>query len=106
MTELDKECLKKLMSIISEGQTNKQLTPGEFAIEEELHEIKERGFFDLPMEEVPTLAVGGNGINITTTGDNVIRLNPPNTLIYNDPGILDWVSTLSDIDQNTEITNE
>jgi hypothetical protein len=106
MTELDKECLNKLMSIISEGQTNKQLTPGEFAIEEELHEIKERGFFDLPMEEVPTLAVGGNGINITTTGDNVIRLNPPNTLIYNDPGILDWVSTLSDIDQNTEITNE
>jgi hypothetical protein len=107
MTELSKECLNKLMSIINEGKTNRQLTPGEFAIEEELSVITERGLYDLPMEEVPTYVVGGNGINITTTtGDNVIRLNPPNTLIYNGPGISDWVSTLSDIDLNTEITNE
>jgi hypothetical protein len=58
------------------------------------------------MEDAPTYLVGGNGINITTTGDNVIRLNPPNTLTYNDPGILDWVSTLSDTNPTTEITNE
>jgi hypothetical protein len=57
------------------------------------------------MEEVPTYLVGGN-VAANTTENNVIRLNPPNTLIYNGPGISDWVSTLSDIDQNTEITNE
>ena len=77
LTELDSECRLKLVELINKGITNYNLTPEEYRNLEE-SELKE----DYPI--VPQLrmvendlVIRGNGIGITTTGDNVININPP-----------------------------
>jgi hypothetical protein len=54
------------------------------------------------------LVVRGNGIGITTTGDNIITLNAPNGLIYNPESVTlsydvsDWVKQLSEEPQRPD----
>ena len=114
LTELDSECRLKLVELINKGITNHNLTPEEYRNLEE-SELKE----DYPVVELfrpqvrmveNDLVFRGNGIGLTTTGDNIITLNPANGLIYNPESttlsfdVSDWVKELSGEQQspNTE----
>ena len=114
LTELDSECRLKLVQLINKGVSNYELTPEEYRNLEE-SDLKE----DYPAGEfIPTqvrvvendLVFRGNGIGLTTTGDNIITLNPTNGLIYNPESttlsfdVSDWVKQLSGEQQspNTE----
>lgn len=118
LTELDSECRLKLVELINKGITNYNLTPEEYRNLEE-SELKEEShptveLFSPQVRMVENdLVVIGNGIGITTTGDNIITLNAPNGLIYNPESITlslpqldisDWVKQLSGEHQtpNTE----
>jgi hypothetical protein len=83
LTELDSECRLKLVELINKGVSNYELTPEEFRKLEE-SELTEREDYTVPVVELVRpqvrmvendLVVRGNGI--TTTGDNVININPP-----------------------------
>jgi hypothetical protein len=114
LTELDTECRLKLVELINKGITNYDLTPEEYRRLEE-SELKE----EYPVVEfLPTqvrmaendLVVRGDGLGITTTGDNIITLNAPNGLMFNPESVTlsydvsDWVKELSGEQQmsNTE----
>ena len=115
LTELDSECRLKLVELINKGVSNYELTPEEYRNLEE-SDLKE----DYPEGEfLPTqvrvvendLVFRGNGIGLTTTGDNIITLNPTNGLIYNPESttlsfdVSDWVKQLSG-EQQTPNTEE
>ena len=103
LNELDMECKSKLVELIKEGKSNYDLTPEEYRKLEDECELKHSY-----LEPVPTidfygeqrvvendLVVRGNGVTLTTTGDNVISINGNGTaatLTYNYP---DWITDIS-----------
>ena len=120
LTELDTECRLKLVELINKGITNYELTPEEYRNLEE-SELKEEYPIVPQLRMVENdLVFRGNGIGITTTGDNIITLNAPNGLTYNPESvslsydldtvlpqleISDWVKQLSG-EQQTPNTEE
>jgi hypothetical protein len=98
LTDLDMECKTKLVELIKEGKSNYELTPEEYRKLEDKYELKETYSEQLPMYILPViendLVVRGEGISLTTTGDNVISINGNGaaTLTYNYP---DWITDIS-----------
>ena len=118
LTDLDSECRLKLVELINKGITNYNLTPEEYRNLEESETKEEYPAIELFRPQVRMvendLVFRGNGIGITTTGDNTITLNAPNGLIYNTESITlslpqleisDWVKQLSG-EQQTPSTEE
>ena len=129
LTELDAECKQKLVELINKGVSNYELTPEEFRKLEE-SELREE---DYPIPVVDfrprlrtvenDLVVRGDNLTLTTTGDNVITVNPPNGIrVYERPAnvnltydldailpqmdISPWVKDIaSDLPNNTEPQN-
>ena len=127
LTELDAECKQKLVELINKGVSNYELTPEEFRKLEE-SELKEEDYPIPVVDFRPRLRTVENdlvfrGDGITTTGDNVITLNPPNGIrVYERPAnvnltydldailpqmdISPWVKDIaSDLPNNTEPQN-
>jgi hypothetical protein len=112
LTELDSECRLKLVELINKGITNYDLTPEEYRNLEESVLKEEYPVVEFLRPQVQMvendLVVRGNGIGITTTGDNIITLNAPNGLIYNTEGVTlsydvsDWVKQLSEEPQRSD----
>jgi len=84
LTELDAECKQKLVELINKGVSNYELTPEEFRKLEE-SELREEDYpipvVDFQRPRLRTvendLVVRGDNLTLTTTGDNVININPP-----------------------------
>jgi hypothetical protein len=98
LTELDMECKNKLVELIKQGISNYDLTPEEYRKLEDEFELKGVYLEPLPMDMYPVennLVARGEGINLTTTGDNVISINgnAPSTLTYNYPN---WITDISE----------
>ena len=125
LTELDAECKQKLVELINKGVSNYELTPEEFRKLEE-SELREEDYPVPVVDFQPRLRLVENdlvfrGDGITTTGDNVITVNPPNGIrVYERPAnvnltydlilpqmdISPWVKDIaSDLPNNTEPQN-
>jgi hypothetical protein len=99
LTDLDMECKNKLVELIKEGKSNYDLTPEEYRKLEDDYELKNSYLNPLPIDMYPIendLVVRGEGISLTTTGDNVISINGNGTdvtLTYNYP---DWITDITE----------
>ena len=98
LTELDMECKSKLVELIKEGKSNYDLTPEEYRKLEDEYELKGGYLNPLPMDMYPIendLVVRGEGISLTTTGDNVILINRDQqiTTTINYPN---WITDISE----------
>lgn len=104
LTELDTECRLKLVELINKGITNYELTPEEYRNLEE-SELKEEYPIVPQLRMVENdLVFRGNGIGITTTGDNTITINPTNGLTYN-PGTISLTYDLDTVLPQLEISD-
>jgi hypothetical protein len=112
LTELDAECKQKLVELINKGVSNYELTPEEFRKLEE-SELREE---DYPVPVVDfrprlrtvenDLDVRGDGITLTTTGDNVITVNPPNGIrVYERPANVNLTYDLDTILPQMDISD-
>ena len=112
LTELDAECKQKLVELINKGVSNYELTPEEFRKLEE-SELREE---DYPVPVVDfrprlrtvenDLVVRGDGITLTTTGDNVITGNPPNGIrVYERPANVNLTYDLDTILPQMDISD-
>jgi hypothetical protein len=98
LTELDMECKNRLVELIKEGKSNYDLTPEEYRKLEDDYELKGGYLNPLPMDMYPIendLVVRGEGISLTTTGDNVILINRDQqiTTTINYPN---WITDISE----------
>lgn len=112
LTELDAECKQKLVELINKGVSNYELTPEEFRKLEE-SELREE---DYPIPVVDfrprlrtvenDLVVRGDNLTLTTTGDNVITVNPPNGIrVYERPANVNLTYDLDTILPQMDISD-